>query len=125
MALLKEIISKQGIKLTYWRIGQRIIDPIKKEIHFELLPYIDEQTRRDGHEPFESEKIRVDMYDCSPKLIKVLNDDGIEEEQIIQTHVFDDYFSPQALEASGKNEVEASYIYAKENLQELADAIDC
>jgi len=125
MALYKEVLSKQGVKLSYWRIGKRIMDSTTKEVHFEILPYVNEETRRNGCNYLESAKIRIDMFDNSPIVTKDIDVDGTEKEVVTYSHVYDDYFSPQVLTQTGQNEVEAMYNYIKLNVKELADAQDC
>jgi hypothetical protein len=53
MALLKNIPNGFGSTTSYWRVGQINISFLSKNVHVDLLGYLDRQARLDGKQPID------------------------------------------------------------------------
>ncbi len=110
MALKQTIRSQYGFDMEYWRIAKYEIDIIKKEIHIEVMPYINSTVRFSGGSPIDSEKKRIDLYNNIP-----YKDDS----------VYDDHFAPDIMQSKGENIVALLYSYIKEYVKDFEGAQDC
>ena len=116
MAIIKELISKSGITVSYWKITDWKINQSAKSVDIILTPYISSKTRINGYEPVRDEvrKIRATDY-------------FVTEGSSVNRSDYTDYFSPCALEKSakdGKTVYHIMYDYIKEKHSEFADAMD-
>ncbi len=84
MALIKEIKTKSGTTVSYWKITDWKINQTAKSMDITLTPYISSSTRSEGYDPVRDEirKIRATDY--------------------INRTSYTDYFSPAALESAAK-----------------------
>lgn len=116
MALIKEIKTRSGIIVAYWKITDWKINQSAKSVDIILTPYISSQTRIDGYDPVRDEVRKIRAVDYFVKEGSPLNRTD-----------YTDYFSPDALEKSalkGKTIYHAMYDYIKEKDAEFINAID-
>lgn len=114
MALIKEIETRSGITVEYWKITDWKINQYAKSMDITLTPYISSKTRIDGYDPVRDEVRKIRATDYITK-----SDTGMSRTD------YTDYFSPEALEKSaqeGKTIYNVMYDYIKEKNQEFADA---
>lgn len=116
MALIKEIKTRSGIIVAYWKITDWKINQLAKSIDITLTPYISSQTRIDGYDPVRDEVRKVRAVDYF-----------VEENSPLNRTDYTDYFSPEALAQSalrGKSIYHIMYDYIKNKYIEFADAVD-
>lgn len=116
MAIIKELTTKSGITVSYWKITDWKINQSAKSVDIILTPYVSSQTRIDGYEPLRDEvrKIRATDY-------------FVKEGSSVNRSDYTDYFSPTALEdgaKNGKTVYHIMYGYIKEKYPEFVDASD-
>lgn len=116
MAIIKELTTKSGITVSYWKITDWKINQSAKSVDIVLTPYISSQTRNEGYDPVRDEvrKIRATDY-------------FVKDGSSINRSDYTDYFSPSALEKSakdGKTIYHIMYDYIKEKYPEFTDAVD-
>lgn len=116
MALIRELTTKSGITVSYWKITDWKINQSAKSVDIILTPYISSQTRIDGYDPVRDEvrKIRATDY-------------FVKEGSSVNRTDYTDYFSPSALEKSAKNGetvYHVMYNYIKKKHPEFTDSDD-
>ena len=116
MGLIKEIETRSGIVVSYWKITDWKIHLTAKAIDIILTPYISNQSRKDGYDPVRDEirKVRAsDFYKMDNHPDNRTN--------------YTDYFSPEALEQAakeGKTIYNIMYEYVKTHAPEFELAED-
>lgn len=116
MALKKEIKTRSGFSVSYWKITDWKINQTAKSMDITLTPYISSQTRQEGYDPVRDEVIKVRVIDYYVK----------EGSPINRTN-YTDYFSPIALEKAakeGRSIYEVMYDYIKEHDENFKGAED-
>lgn len=116
MALKKELNTRSGFSVSYWKITDWKINQTAKSMDITLTPYISSQTRQDGYDPVRDEVLKVRATDYYVK----------EGSSINRTN-YTDYFSPTALENAakeGRSIYQVMYDYIKEHQKEFVDAED-
>lgn len=117
MALRKEIMTNYGVKADYWRVVRYDIDALNYAVEFIVMPYVSQEIREQGNQPFEGNKIIITEYGY-----RVENVNGVEDPSF---NAYKVYFSPSVLEANNMTPVEAAYIYLKNHVEFFKDAVDC
>lgn len=115
MALIKEMKTRSGIVVDYWKITDWKINQSSKSVDIILTPYVSSQTRQNGYDPVRDEvrKIRATDY-------------GKEDSSLKRTD-YTNYFSPSALDRyaeEGKSIYQVMYDYIKVHDSDFADAKD-
>lgn len=116
MALKKEIKTRSGFCVSYWKITDWKINQTAKSMDITLTPYISSQTRQEGYDPVRDEVIKVRATDYYVK-------EGSSSNRTNYT----DYFSPTALELAakeGKSIYKVMYDYIKEHNEIFNEAED-
>ena len=116
MALIKEIKTRSGIIVAYWKITDWKINQSAKSMDITLTPYVSSKTRADGYDPVRDEVRKIRATDYITK-----NDIGMSRTD------YTDYFSPEALEKNakdGKTVYHVMYDYIKEKQPEFISAVD-
>lgn len=116
MGLIKEIESRSGIIVSYWKITDWKINQSAKAIDIILTPYISNQSRQQGYDPVRDEvrKVRASDYFKAEGSLNNRSD-------------YTDYFSPAALEKAaqeGKTIYNIMYEYVKTHAPEFELAED-
>ena len=115
MALIKEIESRSGVKVSYWKITDWRINQSGHSVDIVLTPYISNEARLNGYEPLRDEVRKV-------RAIDYIGHDG----QLVHSN-YTDYFSPSALEKAakeGKTIYNIMYEYVKTHAPEFELAED-
>lgn len=102
MAIKKDITSRSGITLSYWKISDWRVILSQNSLQITLVPYVSSETRTDGLEPI-NEEIRK---------IRVIGED------------YNNIFSPEALDKTDISIYKLMYNYIKENIDEFKDSED-
>ena len=116
MALKKEIKTRSGFSVSYWKITDWKINQTAKSMDITLTPYISSQTRQDGYDPVRDEVLKVRATDYY-----------VKEGSLTNRTNYPDYFSPTALENAakeGRSIYQVMYDYIKEHQKEFVDAED-
>ena len=113
MALKKQIQSRAGFLLEYWRIGDWRIFMQHNIMDICLIPYLSSKTRENGLEPINEEIRKVRVFDAVNKIDPEKSKFG-----------FSEHFSPAALESAGKDIYKLMYQYIKDHVPEFAGAED-
>lgn len=116
MALYKEIKTKSGVPVSYWKITDWKINQNAKSVDMILTPYLNQNTRENGYEPLRDEvrKIRATDY-------------FISEGNSMNRTDYTDYFSPTALEkaaSDGKSIYQVMYDYIKLKNKDFTESED-
>lgn len=116
MGLIKDIESRSGIIISYWKITDWKINLNAKSVDIILTPYISNEKRKEGYDPVRDEirKVRVSDY-------------YIEKDHTNNRSDYTDYFSPEALERAakeGKTIYNIMYEYVKTHAPEFELAED-
>lgn len=113
MALIKDIITRSGVVVSYWKISDWRINQSVKSMDITLTPYISNEARKEGYEPLRDEIRKIRAVDFSSKNF-IQND-------------YSNWFSPEALEkaaSQGKTIYNVMYDYIKYKDPEFKDAGD-
>ena len=105
MALKKEIKTRSGFSVSYWKITDWKINQTAKSMDITLTPYISNKTRQEGYDPVRDEVIKVRATDYY-----------IKEGSPSNRTNYTEYFSPTALENAakeGKSIYQVMYEYIK------------
>ena len=116
MGLIKEIESRSGVIISYWKITDWKINQTIKAIDIILTPYISNEKRKEGYDPFRDEVRKVHASDY-------FKAEGYPNNRSDYT----DYFSPEALERAakeGKTIYNIMYEYVKTHAPEFELAED-
>ena len=105
MALQKNIATKSGIILSYWRIAEISVNQDSKIATITVYPYSSIYSRQDGKQPVHSEDIRIKVEDFD------YSDSDYEEMTNLD---YTDHFAPAAL-----NKYENIYVCAYNYLKGL------
>ena len=116
MALLKEIETKSGVVVSYWKITDWKINMAAKSVDITLTPYVDTKTRQNGYEPVRDavQKIRATDY-------------YVKEGSPTNRTDYTDYFSPNALNEMAQNQksiYQVMYEYIKSHVEDFKEAKD-
>ena len=116
MGLIKPMITRSGIEVSYWKISDWKINQSAKAIDIVLTPYVSNKMKRDGYDPVRDEvrKVRASDY-------------FREEGHALNRTDYTDFFSPEALERAakdGKTIYNIMYEYVKTHAPEFALAED-
>lgn len=115
MALIKSIMSRSGIEISYWKITDWRVNQDARAMDIILTPYISSQSRQEGFEPLRDEVRRVRA------------NDWFDRDMILVRSDYTDYFSPAALKnaaAEGKTIYNLMYEYVKTHAPEFELAED-
>lgn len=116
MGLIKNIETRSGVIVSYWKITDWKINQNAKSVDIILTPYISNEKRKSGYDPFRDEvrKIRISDYYRG-------------ENDPVNRSDYTDYFSPEALERAakeGKTIYNVMYEYVKTHAPEFELAED-
>jgi len=113
MALYLPKTTKEGFEINYWIVQSIEIDREKETAIIRAVPYASQTAHQAGRKPVDSEKIIVRVKDI------VYPSEEYGETMMHYT----EYFSTEALAASGKNIYQVAYEYIK-GLPEFEGATD-
>lgn len=116
MGLIKNIETRSGITVSYWKITDWKINQTIGAVDIVLTPYISNANRQAGYDPIRDEVRRVRASDYYKG-----------ENNPCNRTEYTDYFSPEALEraaAKGKTIYNVMYEYVKTHAPEFALAED-
>ena len=112
MALIKEVTTKEGLTVSYWKIFNIKIDRDKKLATFSLFPWISKATYQSGASPFKLAAVNIRVED-------IIYPEGTPYPSILH---YTDYFSPEALD--GKEIYATIYQYVKRFIPTFENAED-
>lgn len=110
MALLKEITTRSGLTVSYWKITDWKINQSAKSMDITLTPYVSSKTRTEGFEPVRDEVRKIRATDYS----NVRTD-------------YTDNFSPDALDKAAQENrsiYKVMYDFIKSHNNEFIEAKD-
>jgi hypothetical protein len=114
MALYKDIQTKSGFVLSYWRLTGIELNNEQKYARLIVTPYVSSDARQNGLLPVLGEIRRYTVEDIDYANTKYASRTLLD---------YSDHFTPEKLEVCGLDVYKAAYQYLK-GLPEFEGAID-